>query len=271
MARLRFDRDYYAMLGVSATATEDDIRRAYRRLALEFHPDRNPGNAAAEEHFKEISEAYAVLIDPAKRRQYDRARQTGVPGDFTVNRDDLFRDLFANPRASAIFEELARELHRMGLQVDHRRFEQTLFGGRTVVSGHVVVISPLAPLTMVWRLARAAVRGAARATERERTPLPRPRGVLGHLVAAGRWLLGPPRSDALSASDVVVPIVLTAAEAARGGKKRVALGDGGTSENVLVTIPAGVREGARLRLRGKGRRAGDGARGDAYLVIQIGG
>src|SRR5262249_14031071 len=179
--------------------------------------------------------------DPARPRQYDRARQTGVPGDFTVNRDDLFRDLFANPRASAIFEELARELHRMGLQVDHRRFEQTLFGGRTVVSGHVGVISPLAPLTMVWRLARAAVRGAARrgggrATDGERTPLPRPRGVLGHLVAAGRWLLGPPRSDALSASDVVVPIVLTAAEAARGGKKRVALGDGGTSENVLVTI-----------------------------------
>ena len=165
MTRLRFDRDYYAMLGVRVKATDDDIRRAYRRLALEFHPDRNPGNAAAEERFKEISEAYAVLIDPAKRRQYDRARQTGVPGDFTVNRDDLFRDLFADPRASAIFEELARELGRMGLHVDHRRFEQTLFGGRTVVSAHVVVISPFTPLTMLFRLGRAAVRGARRATD----------------------------------------------------------------------------------------------------------
>ncbi|OLE42895.1 MAG: hypothetical protein AUG14_10945 [Candidatus Rokubacteria bacterium 13_1_20CM_2_68_19] len=271
MTRLRFDRDYYAMLGVSVKATDDDIRRAYRRLALEFHPDRNPGNAAAEERFKEISEAYAVLIDPAKRRQYDRARQTGVPGDFTVNRDDLFRDLFADPRASAIFEELARELGRMGLHVDHRRFEQTLFGGRTVVSGHVVVISPFTPLTMLFRLARAAVRGARRATDGERAPLPPPRGVLGHLAAAGRWVLGPPRPEALRTSDIVVTVALTVAEAAQGGKKRVALGDGAAAEDVLVTIPAGVREGARLRLRGKGRRVRGGARGDAYLVIRIAG
>ena len=174
MARLRFDRDYYAMLGVSVKATDDDIRRAYRRLALEFHPDRNPGNAAAEERFKEISEAYAVLIDPAKRRQYDRARQTGVPGDFTVNRDDLFRDLFADPRASAIFEELARELGRMGLHVGHRHFEQTLFGGRTVVSGHVVVISPFTPITMFFRLARAAPAWRARSCRRGRPLAARP-------------------------------------------------------------------------------------------------
>ena len=61
------------------------------------------------------------------------------------------------------------------------------------------------------------------------------------------------------------------AEAAQGGKKRVALGDGAAAEDVLVTIPAGVREGARLRLRGKGRRVHGGARGDAYLVIRIAG
>src|SRR5207249_4060817 len=82
-----------------------------------------------------------------------------------------------------------------------------------------------------------------RATDGERAPLPPPRGALGHLAAAGRWLLGPPRPEALRTSDIVVTVALTVAEAAQGGKKRVALGDGAAAEDVLVTIPAGVREG----------------------------
>ena len=72
MARARADRDYYATLGLGPETSEEEIRRTYRRLALEWHPDRNPGNPRAEERFKEISEAYAVLMDPVKRRAYDR-------------------------------------------------------------------------------------------------------------------------------------------------------------------------------------------------------
>ena len=103
MARQRADRDYYAALGLAPEATEEEIRRSYRRLALECHPDRNPGNPRAEERFKEISEAYAVLMDPAKRGAYDRARGAGAPGGFGPSREDVFRDLFNDPRASAIF------------------------------------------------------------------------------------------------------------------------------------------------------------------------
>src|SRR3990172_10633708 len=116
-ARTRQAKDYYGILGVHPEATADEIRKAYRRLALEWHPDRRAGDARAEERFKEISEAYAVLMDPAKRREYDGARQAGAPGAFRHSREEIFRDLFADPRASAIFEELAREFERMGMQV----------------------------------------------------------------------------------------------------------------------------------------------------------
>src|SRR3989338_7129701 len=146
MARSRFDRDYYGTLGVPPEATADEVRRAYRRLALEWHPDRRGGDPRAAERFKEISEAYAVLSPPAGRREYDAARRLGATAAWgrAHRQEDLLRDLITDPRASAVFEELARELQRMGLSVDSRSFHQTLFGGRTVGHGHVPVVSPFA-------------------------------------------------------------------------------------------------------------------------------
>jgi molecular chaperone DnaJ len=64
-------RDYYDVLGVQRTCTLEDLKRVYRKLALEYHPDRNPGNQEAEERFKEVNEAYSVLSDPQRREQYD--------------------------------------------------------------------------------------------------------------------------------------------------------------------------------------------------------
>jgi len=264
----RYDRDYYRILGVHLEATEDEIRRAYRRLALQWHPDRNPGNAEAEEKFKEISEAYAVLIDRTKRVGYDRVRRGTGPGDFHVNREQVFRDLFTDPRASAIFEELARELQRMGVRVDRHDFQTTLFGGRTVMTGSVVVISPWTPILAIIRLVGAALRGGRpQAPELPSTPGER---MLRGFTRAARWFFGLPQpapSAALAAEDVVLPLRVTTAEAQRGVKKQVTLPDGG---DVVVQIPAGVRPGMRLRLRGKGRRRRDGSRGDAYLAVEIG-
>jgi DnaJ-class molecular chaperone len=268
-SRTRFDKDYYAVMGLGPAATEDEVRRAYRRLALEHHPDRNPGNPAAEERFKQVSEAYAVLIDPDKRRRYDAARRAGTPGDFQARREDLFRDLFADPRASAVFEEVARELERMGLRVDRRHFRETLLGGRVVVTGGVFIVSPLSPALALGRLALAALRGA-RARPADGAPpraLPRPAGVLGTLGKVGRWLLGLPAPAGPGADDLVLPLRLSPAEAERGGRRRVRLD--GEGDEVLLTVPAGVRAGARLRLRGKGRRRADGSRGDAYLTVEL--
>jgi len=77
-----FEKDYYAVLGVSSTASQKDITKAYRRLAREFHPDANPGNAQAEERFKEISAAYDVVGDETRRKEYDDVRRMGPMGGF---------------------------------------------------------------------------------------------------------------------------------------------------------------------------------------------
>ena len=73
-------RDYYEVLGVDKNATEDQIKKAYRTIAIKYHPDRNPGNKEAEEKFKEAAEAYDVLHDPQKRQQYEDS-MVQVPED----------------------------------------------------------------------------------------------------------------------------------------------------------------------------------------------
>lgn len=89
-------RDYYEILGLSKQASEREIKAAYRKLAHQYHPDKNPGDKAAEEQFKEASEAYAVLSDGEKRAKYDRFGHAGVgdSSDFSVNLNDIFGDIF---------------------------------------------------------------------------------------------------------------------------------------------------------------------------------
>jgi molecular chaperone DnaJ len=102
-------KDYYAILGVRRDATQEEIKRAYRRLALEYHPDKHPGNKEMEERFKEINEAYAVLSDPQKRAAYDRGQEVG---EFSwADLFSLFEEVFgARPARTPRGEDLEAEV-----------------------------------------------------------------------------------------------------------------------------------------------------------------
>jgi curved DNA-binding protein CbpA len=277
MPRSPVDKDYYAILGVARTASEEEIRKAYRRLALAWHPDRRPGDSGAADRFKEISEAYAVLVNGARRREYDDASRAGASSTFHHRQEDLLRDLFRDPAASAVFADLAREFQRMGMRVDGQFFRHTLLDGRTVVVGGVFVVSPLAVIPTLARVARAMLRAGqppAPAPGPASRPLPEAgRGLLASIGRAARRMLGggsgPSRPGARPAEDVTVPLRLTPREAADGAERRVTLDGARGPEAVQVTIPPGTRAGMRLRLRGKGRPRTDGSRGDAYLAVEI--
>ena len=108
-------KDYYGVLGVPRNASDGEIKKAYRKLAMQYHPDHNPGKEEwANEKFKEINEAYAVLGDPKKRKQYDQFGTVGNIGD-----------IFSSPFTSATFEEMMKDFGGAGLRFD---FLDDIFG-----------------------------------------------------------------------------------------------------------------------------------------------
>ena len=106
-------KDYYKVLGVEKTAPEAEIKKAYKKLAFKYHPDKNPGDAKAEERFKEISEAYAVLSDKSKRTQYDQFGSSGFHQRYSqedifkgANLNDIFREMGFSGGGNDIFGQM---------------------------------------------------------------------------------------------------------------------------------------------------------------------
>jgi DnaJ-class molecular chaperone len=223
-------KDYYATLGVNKSATEKEIKQAFRKLARKHHPDVNPGDKAAEAKFKEINEAYEVLGDPEKRKKYDelganwrayeQAERAGGPNPFA----GVQWNVNAGGPGGGFRTMTQEEMEEMfGDQNPFSDFFTTFFGGG-------FGSREAAP--------RAGTRGG--------------RGRSRH----GR--------------DVEHEIELTLEDAYHGTTRRLSLKHDGHSHTVDVRIPAGVGDGSRVRISGEGESgSGGAASGDLYLRVRL--
>ncbi|MBI9076701.1 MAG: J domain-containing protein [Desulfatibacillum sp.] len=260
---------YYEILGIKKDATEKEIKSAYRKLAFECHPDRNPDDPLAEDKFKKISEAYAVLMDEGKRTQYDRAQTFGGGGQgFSYSQEEIFRDMFNNPQASQIFRDLFREFENAGLRTDPQFFQQVFFRSGPLLVGGAIFFGAMAG---AWKeLFGTTMQGAGTAARVATKAKP---GLLSRIgQKAGKYLLKKAiqssQKNMLESNDVTYNLSVSRQEAMEGKQVELSLHHTNPREILKVYIPAGVRDNTRLRLKGKGRVSAYG-QGDMYVLVRV--
>lgn len=251
-------RDYYEVLGVERGAGEQEIKSAYRKLAMQHHPDRNPGNAEAEEKFKEASEAYSVLADPHKRAQYDRFGHAGVNGgsgfggfDATIFQDfsDIFGDLFG---LGDIFGAGSRRRTRAQRGGDIRKdltleFEEAVFGTKKEISVRVQATCE-----------ECNGRGAEPGTSSTTCTTCDGHGQVRY--QQGFFSI----SRTCPACGGVGSVISNPCKRCKGDGRVM------REKTVLVKVPAGVEEGTRILFTGQGEAGSNGGpAGDLYVVLHI--
>lgn len=249
-------RDYYEVLGVNRSASEEDIKKAYRKLAMKYHPDRNPGDKLAEERFKEASEAYQALSDAERRAQYDRFghaafEQTGGFGGFdfaSAGFEDIFSDIFGDFLGAGRGRSRTRARRGDDLRYDLTvSFEEAVFGTEKVIS--------------VPRLAACeACNGKGTKDGVPRATCPACRGTGQVRYQQGFFTIAKTCGQCNGQGSVIKDPC------------RVCAGTGVTqkTQSLNIKIPAGVDTGSRLKLRGEGEPGRNGGPpGDLYVITEV--
>ena len=282
-------RDLYKTLGVAEDADEAAIKKAYRKLAKEYHPDITGGDKRKTERFKEINEAYDVLGDGKKRKEYDRlkhapVRPDGMPegfdadafaqtfgrtrtgaggvevgGDFDIG--DIFASLFGGggPAAGGFDARRVRTRHARGADAVGRLevtfVESTLGGKRTLRTGSGSTVEVTIP--------PGVENGGRLRLPGQGAPAPARNGTAGDLYLDIEVHADPHLRR--RGADIELDLPISFVEAALGAKIEVPTVEG----HVTVTVPPGTSSGAKLRLRGRGVKNSDGTRGDQLCRVEI--
>ncbi|MBD0291690.1 MAG: DnaJ domain-containing protein, partial [Thermoleophilia bacterium] len=256
-------RDLYDILGVSKSASQDEIKKAYRKLARQYHPDRNPDDASAEERFKEIQTAYDVLGDSEKRKQYDEGPRVfggGPNGGWNVDwsgnlgdlgdlgdLSDLLGGMFGGrTRRAPRHEERGQRGRDVEVEVNVS-FEDSLRGATTRIPVELEAACPTCRGT-----------GAEPGTSPVVCPECRGRGVISE--SQGLFALSQPCPRCRGNGTVVEKPCRTCGGS---GRRR-------RTKRYTVKIPAGVKDGTRIKLKGKGEPGvGGGPPGDLHVITRV--
>jgi molecular chaperone DnaJ len=244
-------RDFYEVLGVSKKAPADEIKRAYRKLARDYHPDRNPDDPKAEARFKEVQEAYDTLSDPEKRKQYDAGGmfagfggRGGAPGGgFTSDIGDIFSSLFGRRGGPGQDSIRGRDLET---EV-HLSFDQAMNGTEVAVT-----------VPKQATCATCGGSGARPGTSPEVCPRCEGRGI--DAQSQGFFSISQPCPQCGGRGEVIESPCETCAGSGRALQRK----------RYRVKVPPGVREGSRIRVTGKGEDGPlGGPSGDLYVVTRV--
>ena len=260
--------DYYELLGVGRDASADEVKKAYRRLAMKFHPDRNPDDKEAEAKFKDVSEAYEVLSDTGKRQQYDRFGHDGLksafgPGGFNFSRDfthmsdlqdvlgsifgeggGIFDSLFGGGRRRSTTGPQRGSDLRFDLEID---FEEAAFGSEREIT-----------LPLSKECGKCDGSGLAPGTHRETC---RQCGGRGAVISGGGFFQVRETCPICGGSGRVVTNPCPTCDGSGRVKAR---------RKLTLRIPKGVETGSRLRMAGKGEGGlRGGPAGDLYVVLRV--
>ncbi len=275
-ARDWIDKDFYKALGVKKDASAEEIKKAYRALAVKHHPDKNPDNAAAEARFKEVSEAYDVLSDPKTRQEYDEARSLFGPGSRStgrfpggngqnVNMDDLLHQMRQSGGVGGVFGDVLGGLFNRGGGRTATTTIRTPRRGADLESEATIAFGEaLDGVTVGLRLTSEepcpACSGSGAAPGTSPRMCPTCNGAGQTLRSEGTFAVPEPCRECRGRGIVVDS---PCPECSGSGRARA-------TRPVQARIPAGVTDGSRIRLRGKGAAGENGGPpGDLFIVVHV--
>jgi molecular chaperone DnaJ len=255
-------RDYYEILGVQKNASEQDIKQAYRKLALKYHPDKNKGNPESEEKFKEATEAYEVLRDPKKRASYDKFGHDGVQGFDNFGRGAYtdFSDIFGDIDLGDIFEGFfgssfggSRSRPQRRRRGSDLQYDLTITLEQAASGSEVQIEIP--------RSEQCETCGGTGSSSKSKPAVCTTCNGMGQIrQTQGFFSISQPCPRCRGEGKIITSPCKTCGGSGLIRKKRT----------ITVKIPAGVESGSRLKITGEGEQApNDGITGDLYVVIHI--